>query len=391
LQIEQTEAIEASTNQKPKTKNNEPPMPQYLTHLSVFTGCEWMHHCHVLIDGDRLLSISNDVVDVSIEQVDCKGKMLVPAFVDLQVYGGGGKLFSQYPTAASLQALAAQNKLGGTAACLVTIATQPLQVILSCLDAVHEFILNGGEGIAGLHLEGPFINPEKRGAHVREWIHAPTMQEADLILEHAKGHLKMITLAPECCSQQVLDKFSEAGVVISAGHSNAGFGEAKQFAQRGVGMVTHLFNAMSALHHREPGLPLAAMMDTALTASIIPDGIHVHYSIIKMAKQMMGDRLLYITDAVTPTLEGPYQHVAADKHYALPDGTLSGSSISMLQAVQNGIQHCGFPPAESLRMAALYPARVLGMEAMYGTLQQGSAIKALLLDDQWRIESTIGF
>jgi N-acetylglucosamine-6-phosphate deacetylase len=357
----------------------------------VFTGSEWLAHTHVCIEDDRIATITHQLPDDPGEHFDCKGMMLVPAFIDAQIYGGGSRLFAQYPEPESLALLAADNRHGGTAQCLVTIPTLPIPVILRCLDALNEYLADGGDGIAGLHLEGPFIHPEKRGAHTLADIKVPTVGEVKQILDRAQGHLKMITLAPEQCSDEVLRLLSDAGVVISAGHSNATYEQAQLFAARGVKTVTHLFNAMSTLHHRAPGLPAAVFESNHLLASIIPDGIHVHYSLVRMAKQLMGSRLIYITDAVTPTTEGPYQHVLNSDHYALPNGTLSGSSLSMLQAVINGIKQVGIAPEESLRMASLYPAQLLGMDADYGSIVEGKKASLLLLNDDWQLVKQFGF
>ncbi len=366
-------------------------MQHWLTHATVFTGSEWINNCHVCVEDDHIAALTTSLPATHIEQHHCQNHLIVPAFIDAQVYGGGGRLFAQFPDTESLLALAAENRKGGTAQCLLTIATQPIEIILECLAALNDYLQQGGEGILGLHLEGPFMHPDKRGAHVLEWIHTPTVDEIDLILSHAKGHLKMITLAPECCSNAVLQRLRNAGVVIAAGHSNATYDEAKQFSARGVQSVTHLFNAMSSIHHRKPGMPVAVFEDNDLMASIIPDGIHVDYAMIKLAKTLMGERLFFITDAVTTTTDGPYKHMLHADHYALPDGTLSGSSLSMLQAVRNGITQVGLTPAESLRMASLYPAKLLGIENEFGNIAPGKKAAMVLLDENWKLLKVFGF
>jgi len=189
----------------------------------------------------------------------------------------------------------------------------------------------------------------------------------------------------------VLHMLQDAGVIISAGHSNASYAQAQQFIKRGVQTVTHLFNAMTALHHRNLGIPLAVFEDANLMASIIPDGIHVDYGMIRMAKQLMGERLFFITDAVTDCYEGPYQHVLNGDHYALPNGTLSGSAISMLQAVRNGITHIGLTPAESIRMASLYPARLLQITDDFGSIAVGKKAALIEVDDDWNLVKQYGF
>lgn len=366
-------------------------MQQWLTNARIFTGDAFINNGHVCIEDGCITAVASEWPNPLGPAFDCGQQMLVPAFIDAQVYGGGGRLFAQYPEPASLALLAAANRQGGTVQCLVTIATQPLEVIVQCLDALALYLNEGGTGIAGLHLEGPFINAAKRGAHVADWIRSPTANEIALLLERAKGHLKMITVAPECCSDEVLKMLQDAGVVISAGHTNATAEEAKKFSARGVKAITHLYNAMSPLHHRQPGVAMAAFEDAQLSASIIADGIHVDYSMVRMAKHLMGERLFFITDAVTPTAAGAYQHVLQQDHFTLPEGTLSGSALTMLQAVKNSILYAGISPEESLRMASLYPAQLLGLHQQYGCITPGKKAALLLLNDHWDLVQVFGF
>ncbi len=323
--------------------------------------------------------------------VACEGRMLVPALLDLQIYGSGGLLFAEFPTVEALQTLARDNREAGVYSCLVTIPTQSTERILQCLHSLNEYMEQGGDGIMGLHLEGPFINPVKKGAHFEEWIHVPTVEEVDRILEAAKGHLKMVTLAPELCGDEVLNRFIENDVVIAGGHSNANVVEANEFSGRGVKLVTHLYNAMSGLHHRDPGIPAAVFQDGKIYASCIPDGYHVHWEMLKLAKNLMGERLYFITDSVTETRSGAYLHHFDDDRYILPDGTLSGSSLNQLQSVKNGIRFMNLTLEESLRMASLYPARVMGLGEIYGKLKPGYQAKILLMDGDLNIHERIGF
>ncbi|HSC54320.1 MAG TPA: N-acetylglucosamine-6-phosphate deacetylase [Phnomibacter sp.] len=365
-------------------------MQSWLTNVRIFTGHEWIEEGHVCVEAGRIIAVTTELPADASDPYDCRDHWLVPAFIDAQVYGGGGKLFSQYPHSQSLELLKADNRKGGTTQCLVTIATQPFDTILQCLDALNEYLNAGGEGILGLHLEGPFIHEAKRGAHNKDWVRVPTTDDISMLLDRAKGRLKMITVAPECCPDEVLQMLNNAGVIISAGHSNANYAEAKQFSGRGVKAITHLYNAMTPLHHRDPGIAMAAFEDEGLTASIIADGKHADYSMVRMAKQLMQDRLFYITDAVTPTHEGPYQHLLQSDHYALPDGTLSGSSLTMLQAVKNGIEYAGISLDESLRMAGLYPATLLGISQDYGSIAPGKKAAMLLLQNDLELVAMIG-
>ena len=347
---------------------------------------------HRYLSTDRLTTI-NGVVQAydtpllpGAFTVDCQNQLLTAAFIDLQKYGGGRLLFAANPSPAALQALAAENRLGGVVHCMVTIPTMPIDVAYTAIDAIADYWQQGGEGILGLHLEGPFINPDKRGAHILDWIQAPTLDIVEALLAHRPGILKMVTLAPECCSDAVVQCFVNAGVVVSAGHSNASYQQATDFTRRGIHLVTHLFNAMSPLHHRNGGIPAAAMLSGSLVASIIPDGLHVSYEALQLAKAMMGERLFYITDAVTPTQGGAYPHQLNGDAYYMPDGTLSGSAISMWQGVRNGVAHAGIALEESIRMASLYPAKALGLAPLLGSIAPGMAPGLLLLSKKGNVE-----
>ncbi len=366
-------------------------MKQWLINARVFTGQQWLPQAHVGIIDDCIATVQPGPLPPEAAPApvfDCAGQALVPAFTDLQVYGAQGRLFSQYPDTDSLAALAHAQAQQGTAHSLVTIATQPLTVVHQCLRAVSSYLQQGGSGIAGLHLEGPFIHPERRGAHRADWVRVPTPDDIRHLLDVAAGSLKMMTLAPECCSDEVLRLLRDAGVLLSAGHSNASYQQAMQFASRGIQLVTHLYNAMSPLQHRQPGLALAALLHTGLHASIIPDGVHVHPAMLQLAHQVMGDRLFFITDAVTQCTEGPYQHYHSGTHYTLPDGTLSGSAISMLQGVQLAMQQAGLSATDALRKAATLPARWLGIQA---ELAPGAPAQLLLLSADWQLVRRFGF
>ena len=355
-------------------------MQQAYTNATIFTGETFLEN-HAVIVNDGLIEavIPKENLPADCAIIDCRNHYLVPSFTDLQVYGASGKLFSAFPSTEALQLLAQHNAESGTAACLVTIATQPLPVIEACIEAIKTYLGQGGKGIMGMHLEGPYINAEKRGAHVKEWVVNPTLEEVKTLLQKAEGVIKMVTLAPEWIDEKIIQLFADNGVIVSIGHSNASFEQATKVMNNGAKSVTHLYNAMSPLHHREPGLVGAVMQHPIATASIIPDGIHVHYEAVKIAKQIMGERLFFITDAVPSTNVGPYQHVYNTDHYDLPNGTLSGSALTMLKAVSNAVEHCNISLAEAIRMASLYPARLMGLQNQYGKIEKGFAATIALL------------
>ena len=345
----------------------------------IFTGHEWLKGYAIRVNEaviEELLPLSSLS---SSEKLICFDDCIIaPAFIDLQIYGAGGKLFAVYPGADSLDKLVAYCKAGGAAYCLPTVATNTREVFYNCIDAVRTYWQAGGTGVLGLHLEGPWINPAKRGAHIEALIHNPIIEEVKEILEQGKDVIKMITLAPEVCTSEILALIRSHGIVISAGHSDATYEDAKRSFTQGITAVTHLYNAMSRLHHREPGLVGAAMNDDTVMASIIPDGYHVDYAAIRIAKQVMKERLYIITDAVTETSVGAYQHyLAGDKYEA--GGILSGSGLSMSKAVQNLVKFAGIERGEAIRMASSYPAKVLGLKNL-GVLEPGKEARMVVLD-----------
>ena len=356
---------------------------------NIFTGEKWIkNHAVIVEDGmiKELIPVAEVPSSISIEHH--KG-ILAPAFIDLQIYGAYGKLLAVYPEADALFKLNEYCRSGGAVYCLPTVATNTYEVFHRSIDAIRDYWNKGGEGILGIHLEGPWINSVKRGAHIESLIHSPSVQQVKDLLEYGKGVIRMITLAPEVCSQQVIDLILSYGVIISAGHSNATYEQAKSSFTNGATTVTHLYNAMSPLQHRAPGLVGAAMDDEKVMASIIPDGHHVDYAAIRIAKHVMKERLFVITDAVTETDKGGYQHyLVGDKYEA--GGILSGSALTMGKSIQNLVNHCGIELSEALRMCSLYPARVIGLEKEIGKIEKGYKAKLVLLNEQNDVLQLIG-
>ena len=317
---------------------------------NIFTGEEWLK--------DHSIIVMDDVIeDIIPSTITPEHHTILPAFIDLQIYGAYGKLFSVFPTAETLSLIHQYCIKGGAYWFQPTVATNTFNVFKKAIDGVRTYWQNGGEGCLGLHVEGPWINKEKRGAHIESLVRSPTLEEVNELLSYGKGVIKMITLAPEVCSNEIVKAIVDAGVIISAGHSNCTYEIANAGFDKGITTITHLYNAMSGLQHREPGLVGAAFTNEKVMASIIADGHHVDYAAIKIAHRLMKDRLFLITDAVTGTSEGAYQHyLAGDKYEA--GGILSGSALTMMQAVKNMITHIGVDKTEAIKMACSIPARV---------------------------------
>lgn len=364
--------------------------PVAYTAPRIFTGSEWLQH-HALIVNSGVIEAVVPIAQINESSYEVKTfaeGFLAPAFIDIQIYGAGEQLLAVHPTTDALQALVDYCAAGGATLCVPTVATNSVEVFKQCIDAVIAYWAAGGEGVYGLHLEGPWINKEKRGAHVEQYIHAPTLDEVKDLLQYGKEVIKIITLAPEVCSSDVIEYIQEQNIIISAGHSNATYDEATAAFNSGITTATHLYNAMSPLQHRQPGLVGALFNHPAAMCSIIPDGHHVDYAAIAIAKKQMGERLFVITDAVTTTTTGHYQHQLQGDKYVC-NGTLSGSALTMHKAFQNLVQHAGMGIDEALRMCSLYPAKVLRQEHQWGKLAPGYRAQAIVLNNHLELQHVI--
>ncbi|MEO9020651.1 MAG: N-acetylglucosamine-6-phosphate deacetylase [Ginsengibacter sp.] len=324
---------------------------------TIYTGSERILGKSLVIEDGKI----KEIIDVGLipentKRVDCEDGIIAPGLIDLQIYGGGGYLFSNKPSALALRSMTDSLLSAGTTGFYLTLATNSIEIFREAIKVVKE---NPHPAVLGLHFEGPYLNPLKRGAHLIQYIKRPQKEEVESLLKEADGVLKMMTLAPEMCAPEIIKLLKDNGVVVSAGHSNATFEEAVKGYESGITTTTHLFNAMSSIHHRETGLPGAAFLSETAFASIIADGIHVDFNALKISKKIMQERLFLITDAVEENKEGVYIHVKKEDRFTLPDGTLSGSRLTLLKAVENCVKHANIPLDEALRMASTYPAQVI--------------------------------
>ncbi len=312
----------------------------------------------------------------------------VPGFIDLQIYGSGGRLFSADPTIESLTIMEDDLLKKGTTGFLACLATNTPEVFSACIKTVKAHRASA-KNCLGLHLEGPFLNPKRLGAHVPAFVRKASLDEIKHLLDFGDGVIKMMTIAPELQDDEVIQYLLDNGVVVSLGHSNATFDEATAAYNKGVQTTTHLFNAMSPIHHREPGIPTAVFNHNKAMASIIADGQHVDFEVVKFAQKLLKERLFLITDAVTACATGPYQHVQKGNKYVMPDGTLSGSSLTMLEAVKNCVSHCDMDLNDALKMATRYPAKLIGIEHLTGVIEVGNKADLLVLDRNLELKEVI--
>ncbi|MGJ1197044.1 N-acetylglucosamine-6-phosphate deacetylase [Sphingobacterium spiritivorum] len=353
----------------------------------IFTGTKILSDRMIVLEKGKVSSIiPYEQLPAGAEIIDANGGLVSAGLIDLQIYGAGDQLFSAELTSDSLTKIEDTLLKQGCTSYLLCLATNTIDVFKTAIAVVNKYV---PQVALGLHLEGPFLNAKKRGAHPEELIIKATAEEiTHLLNDDHKALVKMMTVAPELLDADCLSLLLERGILLSAGHSNATFEEATAGFDSGILTATHLFNAMSAFHHRETGLPGAVFNHQRACASIILDGIHVNYEAAKVAKKQMGERLFMITDAVARCDKGIYKHILNVDHYVLPDGTLSGSALTMLQAVKNAVLQVGIPLEEALRMATLYPANLIGRTDL-GRIEAGATANIIVFDDAFGLQQVV--
>jgi len=362
-------------------------MRQLIKNASILIGGKFQHDLSIRIENQIISAIGNDLPSENIDPnhvLDLKGGYVVPRMIDLQVYGTEGHYFGGDPSVANLAGMEKDLMRQGVGGFLATVATNTNELVFRAIEAAKTYRSQSRGAFLGLHLEGPFLNPLKKGAHPAELIRKASLAEINQWLDRADGTISMMTVAPELQDETVLKNLKDRGVTLSVGHSNATYEQAWDFLNRDVTTATHLFNAMPPLHHREPGL-IMAIFEKKSFSSIIPDGIHVSYPMLALAKRELGEKLFLITDAVASASEGVYQHQFKSDHYETPEGILSGSAISLLQGVRNCMQYAGIEPEEAFRMATSIPATVMGLNDIPGEITEGRQAAFLCLDKNFEL------
>ena len=339
----------------------------------LFTGRDWMMEVVIAFENGKIISITKEGYDPNNAM-----PLVVPTLIDLQIYGAENKLLSEFPEADTIEKIYQYSVAGGAAYFQPTIASQSHEIILKAIDAVKAYKASGGKGCMGLHIEGPWINVVKKGAHQADIIHSPTYQEVEEIIQYGDGNIGMITIAPEVVDQNIINLIQENNIVISAGHTNATYSLANSFLDNGINVATHLYNAMSGLQHRAPGMVGALFNHPTASCSLVADGYHVDFAAIKIAKKIMGDRLFCITDAVTTTNTGLYQHALMGDKYE-SKGVLSGSALTQLKSVKNLVENVGIELGEAIKMCSLYPAKIMQQNEILGTIEMGGKADLLCL------------
>jgi N-acetylglucosamine-6-phosphate deacetylase len=364
-------------------------MLQAIVNGCIFDGESVHEHKAVLIEGEHIVALVDpEQVPADIgASYDLEGGTLIPGFIDLQVNGGGGVLFTAAPTVDSLRTIGAAHRQYGTTGFLPTLISTRFDVMREAVSAVAEAIAIGTPGVLGLHLEGPFLSPERKGVHDAGKFCQLDQTGLDILTSLQVGST-VVTLAPELTSPQMISRLVEEGVIVCGGHSGATYAQTRDALAHGLSGFTHLYNAMTPLQSREPGMVGAALEDDDSWFGIIADGHHIHpaaFSVAVAAKKRGG--ALLVTDAM-PTVGSPDTSfildgktiVASEGRVTNAEGTLAGSDLNMLAAVNNAAEFARLDWFEAVRMASVYPAKALGLERELGAIKPGFRASLLALD-----------
>ncbi|HEY8004365.1 MAG TPA: N-acetylglucosamine-6-phosphate deacetylase [Phenylobacterium sp.] len=328
-------------------------------------------------------------------QRDLSGAILLPGFIDVQVNGGGGVLFNAEPTAEGIAAIGEAHRRFGTTGFLPTLISDDIHTVSAAIAATRDAMARRVPGVLGVHIEGPFLNPKRKGIHELSKLRRIDEAAFELLTSLETGRT-VVTLAPETTSPEMIGRLVAAGVVVSAGHSNAGYVTVRAALDQGLSGFTHLFNAMSPLTSREPGVVGAALDDQTSWCGIIVDGHHVDPVVLRVALRCKPhDRFMLVTDAMPSVGADVTSFVLQGKTILVKDGvcldehgTLAGSDLDMAGAVRNAVRLLGLGLAEASRMASRSPAEFLGLGDVVGRIAPGYRADLVLVDDDIRVLDT---
>lgn len=370
-------------------------MKEVIVNARIFTEFGIENNNNIVIENGRISGLTTTIpLDASL--IDLEGKNIAPSFIDIQLNGGEDLYFSQYPTAESLSDMVSSSKKFGTGFILPCLISSPHENIITAIETVREF-MRSDSSVLGMHLEGPFINSAKRGAHLQKYVRTPSTEELKEIIAVGKDVIKVMTIAPECFTEEQLTILLESGIVLSAGHSAATSTEANLFFQKGIHLVTHLYNAMTQLEHRAPGLVGAIFLQKEVYAPIILDGAHCDYEAAKIAFEMKKEKLFLISDAAFLGRKiQNFEWQGFDIHlengfYRNREGLLAGAAISMMEAVQNAVNYLGATLEQAINMATIIPAKAIKMDNKIGKISPGYPASFVVFSNDLNEYKTLEF
>ena len=367
-----------------------------LTNCKVYTGNDVLVNHSVIINGTEIEAIClTSELPEGIELKDLDGAILSPGFIDLQLNGCGGVMLNDEITAETMQTMHEANLKSGCTSFLPTLITSSDEDMRASIEAAREYHNKYQNQSLGLHLEGPYLNVMKKGIHSVDHIRHSDSDMIQLMCDNADLIAK-VTLAPEQNDSEHIERLHKAGIVVSIGHTNATYAEARQGFESGITFATHLFNAMTPMVGREPGV-VGAIYDTPdVYAGIIADGFHVDYANIRIAHKIKKEKLVLVTDATAPAGADMEYFIFVGKKVYYKDGkcvdengTLGGSALTMIEAVQNTVEHVGIALDEALRMATLYPAQAIGVDNKLGRIKKNMVANLAIFDRDFNVKATV--
>ena len=350
--------------------------------------------CVLVEDGAITAVVPAASCPAGVERQELEGDLL-PGFIDLQVNGGGGVLFNDEPTVEGIAAIGQAHRRFGTTGYLPTLISDDLDVVEQAIRAVDAAIERGVPGVLGIHLEGPFLNPERKGIHDASKFRILNDAAIDLLSSLKRGKT-LVTLAPELAPAGAIRALVERGIIVFAGHTAASYDEVRAGVDEGLSGFTHLYNAMTPLGSRAPGVVGAALDTPGAWCGLIVDGHHVHPAALRVALAAKGPGgLALVTDAM-PTVGserkefmlGGRRIVARDGRCTDADGTLAGSDLDMAQAVRNAVRMMGVSLETAVHMASAAPASVLALGRAMGAISPGMQADLVLADGEGAVLQT---
>ena len=351
-------------------------MQQAIVNCTIHTGDEIINDHVIIVENGIIQSIQKDIPE-NCKQIDLQGNNIAAGFIDIHINGGEQFHFSQHPTEEAIHDIYESSLKGGTTHMLPCLISSSHENILKGIEAMKNYRIKYNNGVMGMHLEGPFINPIKRGAHLAKYIRTPTNAELEEIISYGKGIIKLITIAPECFTNEQIEMLIESGIVVAAGHSNATYEQSQHAFSKGIELITHLFNAMTQFGHRSPGMVGATFENDKVFAPIILDGAHSDYAAARVAYKIKKEKLVLISDALflgKKVKEFKWDEFNArlvNGFYRNEEGNLAGASISMADAVRNAVNYLNVPVSEAIKMATCRPAKAIKMDKEVGYVKAG--------------------
>ncbi|WP_396171166.1 N-acetylglucosamine-6-phosphate deacetylase [Flavobacterium sp.] len=351
-------------------------MKQAIVNGIIHTGEEILNQAVVLIENGLILAVQTET-PMDCQVIDLKGKQLSAGFIDIQINGGEELYFSQSPTQETIQDIYQTSLKYGTTHTLPCLISSSNETIHQGIESIRNYREKHKNGVLGMHLEGPFLNPLKRGAHSADQVRKPTNSELEEIIRYGKDVIKIMTIAPECFTNEQLEMLLESGILISIGHTTITYDEAQYYFSKGLKLVTHLFNAMTQFGHRDPGLVGAVFENDAIYAPVILDGVHCSYAAARIAYKQKKEKLFLITDAtflgrkIENFKWGNFDAHLENGFYRNSEGNLAGATISMQEAIINAVDHMNISLDEAVKMATCRVAAAINMQNEIGKIKEG--------------------